>query len=43
METKEKFSNKVSPELFVRYDTAINMGAFGGKLMGAGGSGFFYF
>ena len=41
---KKKFSNKVSPELFDRiYDTAINMGAFCGKLMGAGGSGFFYF
>ena len=41
---KKTLSSKVtSPHLEEIYDTAIAAGALGGKLMGAGGSGFFVF
>ena len=41
---KKGFSDKISPQMFDEiYKTAVKNGAVGGKLMGAGGSGFFYF
>jgi len=41
---KRQFSNKISnPELDSIYDLALSNGAIGGKLMGAGGGGFFIF
>lgn len=43
-ETKKTFSNKItSPRIDKWYDTAIQNGAIGGKIMGAGGGGFFMF
>lgn len=43
-QTKKKLSNKVSdPFLDECYDVAIKNGALGGKVMGAGGGGFFMF
>ncbi len=41
---KRQFSDKISnPELDHIYDTAMANGALGGKLLGAGGGGFFLF
>ena len=41
---KKKFSKKISNEKLDKiYDTAIDNGALGGKLLGAGGGGFFLF
>ena len=41
---KKKFSNKISNKRLDKiYDSAINSGASGGKLLGAGGGGFFIF
>ncbi len=41
---KRQFSSKIStPRLDRIYDTAISHGAIGGKLLGAGGGGFFLF
>ena len=41
---KKQFSNKISNEgLDSIYDLALKNGAIGGKLMGAGGGGFFLF
>ena len=41
---KKQLSDGLSPKWMEElYDTAIRHGAFGGKLMGAGGGGFFYF
>lgn len=41
---KKEFSNKIStPYLDEIYDLALNNGAIGGKLLGAGGGGFFLF
>jgi D-glycero-alpha-D-manno-heptose-7-phosphate kinase len=43
-QAKRQFSNKISsPELDSIYDGAIENGALGGKLLGAGGGGFFLF
>ena len=43
-EIKKALSNSSIPDDFVRmHDDCIRMGAFGGKLMGAGGGGAFYF
>ena len=43
-EYKRKFSSSISsPELDRIYDEAKNNGAIGGKLLGAGGGGFFLF
>ena len=43
-QAKRKFSNKISsPELDSIYNKALNNGAIGGKLLGAGGGGFFLF
>lgn len=41
---KKKTSNKISSDLFDKYyDLAKNNGALGGKIIGAGGGGFFMF
>lgn len=41
---KRQFSSKISsPEIDATYDQALNWGASGGKLLGAGGGGFFVF
>ena len=43
-QAKRKFSSKISsPELDSIYENAIANGAIGGKLLGAGGGGFFIF
>ena len=43
-ETKKTFSNKVTnPQIDKWYDLAVGNGAIGGKIMGAGGGGFFMF
>jgi D-glycero-alpha-D-manno-heptose-7-phosphate kinase len=43
-ETKKKMSNKISSDDFDRiYEIGRNNGALGGKIMGAGGGGFFMF
>ena len=43
-ESKRKFSSKISsPEIDLIYNTAKENGAIGGKLLGAGGGGFFLF
>ena len=43
-QAKRKFSSKISsPQLDSIYEQAINNGAIGGKLLGAGGGGFFLF
>jgi D-glycero-alpha-D-manno-heptose-7-phosphate kinase len=43
-ETKKKMSNKISDKQIDNwYETALKNGAFGGKIMGAGGGGFFLF
>lgn len=43
-QTKRKLSSKISsPKLDQIYDNAIKNGAVGGKLLGAGGGGFFLF
>jgi D-glycero-alpha-D-manno-heptose-7-phosphate kinase len=43
-ETKKMFSNKMTnPEINKWYKLAIENGAIGGKIMGAGGGGFFMF
>ena len=43
-QAKRQFSSKItSPELDLIYDKAISNGATGGKLLGAGGGGFFLF
>lgn len=41
---KQQFSSKISsPEIDELYSAALNHGASGGKLLGAGGGGFFLF
>jgi D-glycero-alpha-D-manno-heptose-7-phosphate kinase len=41
---KRQFSSKIStPQLDEIYESAIKHGAVGGKLLGAGGGGFFIF
>ena len=41
---KRKLSDKISsPEIDVLYDLALDAGALGGKVLGAGGGGFFLF
>lgn len=41
---KKQFSERITtPELDYIYNTALNAGAIGGKLLGAGGGGFFIF
>jgi D-glycero-alpha-D-manno-heptose-7-phosphate kinase len=41
---KKRISNKMSnPQIDRWYETAMNSGAIGGKIMGAGGGGFFLF
>lgn len=41
---KKQFSKRITtPELDSIYDAALNAGAIGGKLLGAGGGGFFIF
>ena len=41
---KKKFSNSITnPEIDKLYNTAIQAGAIGGKVSGAGGGGFMYF
>ena len=41
---KRQFSNKISNSTIDKvYDYAIKSGALGGKLLGAGGGGFFLF
>jgi len=43
-EVKKKMSDKISnPQIDKWYETAIQNGALGGKIMGAGGGGFFLF
>jgi len=43
-ENKKKFSNKITdPEIDGLYATARQNGAVGGKLLGAGGGGYFLF
>ena len=43
-EIKKKFSSKISSGLIDKiYQSAINAGALGGKLLGAGGGGFLMF
>lgn len=43
-ETKKKLSDKMSSSQIDKwYETAINSGALGGKIMGAGGGGYFLF
>jgi D-glycero-alpha-D-manno-heptose-7-phosphate kinase len=43
-QTKKQFSEQIStPQLDLIYDSAIKNGAIGGKLLGAGGGGFFLF
>ena len=43
-QAKRQFSSKISsPELDLIYNKAISNGAIGGKLLGAGGGGFFLF
>ena len=43
-ETKKKLSDKISdPQIDQWYELAIKNGAIGGKIMGAGGGGFFMF
>ncbi len=43
-ETKKKLSDKMSaPRIDKIYETALQNGAIGGKIMGAGGGGFFLF
>lgn len=43
-EQKKKFSDKVTnPQIDALYNCAINNGAIGGKVSGAGGGGFMYF
>ncbi len=42
--TKKKFTNKISDNYLDKiYNTALNSGCYGGKLLGAGGGGFFVF
>ena len=41
---KKKFTNKISDNYLDKiYNTALNSGCYGGKLLGAGGGGFFVF
>ena len=40
---KEQASNISNPDINAMYDTAISAGAYGGKLLGAGGGGFLAF
>ena len=43
-EQKKKFSSKITNPLIDRmYNAAIDAGAYGGKVSGAGGGGFMYF
>lgn len=43
-EIKKRFSKKISnPQIEVLYETAIRAGAVGGKVLGAGGSGYLIF
>ena len=43
-ETKRRFSSSVTlPQIDEAYDEAMRLGAYGGKLCGAGGGGFMLF
>ena len=43
-EYKKQFSNKISnPQIDALYQAAMDEGAIGGKVSGAGGGGFMYF
>ena len=43
-QTKQKLSSKMTnPQINAWYDLALQNGAIGGKIMGAGGGGFFMF
>ena len=43
-ETKRRFSTSVTlPQIDAAYDEAMRLGAYGGKLCGAGGGGFMLF